>query len=192
MIFSMILTLTPNARGDLPEGQLMDVAMEAGLGRSLCIIGCHGLGADYTSAAQIFDDLMAGIDVRIRERKVPVAEPLILLVHWTSAITENDGSLLNCLTPAAFWAKEKFADIVGARGVWSAIDMVLRHSPVPVRFVGVGHSFGCKVICAAFRQVVRAGIPSNAVAFHAHLLAPAMPDNALEPLGIYSELLKLP
>ena len=120
-------------------------------------------------------------------------------IHWPSEITEDANSLLNALQLFTFYTMEHRADAVGKNALYTILRLMLAArsgTGSPLRFILLGHSFGCKVVCAALQDLqtdiangtisVEAGTSFNAV-----LLEPATDNDNLEPGDIYGDVCKL-
>src|SRR5579872_4196925 len=86
----------------------------------------------------------------------PPRDNLGVGIHWPSEITEDPESPLNALQVLTFYTTEHRADIVGRNAVYSMLRLILASrmgSPLPLRIFMFGHSFGCKVICAALQDM---------------------------------------
>jgi hypothetical protein len=127
-------------------------------------------------------------------------ENLGIGIHWPSEITEDQTSPLNALQLFTFYTMEHRADAVGRNAVYAMLRLVLKlrlGSGLPFRVFLLGHSFGCKVICAALQDTqvdVANGtieIPSG-TEFRAVLLEPATDRDNLEPGDIYGDVHQLP
>lgn len=115
---------------------------------------------------------------------------LAIGIHWPSTLSENARDWINLAEGASFYTMEKRADEVGAGAGAALLRMVLAQSPRPTRIHLIGHSFGCKVICAAIQHLIEnspaeiyAGIDFNLV-----LLQPAFEDNSLSATHRYARL----
>jgi hypothetical protein len=121
-------------------------------------------------------------------------------LHWPSEITEDPSSPLNALQLLTFYTMEHRADVVGRNGLYSMLRLVLRSrlgSGLPFRIFMLGHSFGCKVICAALQDMqvdVNNGtieIPAG-TEFRVVLLEPATDCDNLESGDIYGNVYQVP
>jgi hypothetical protein len=77
-------------------------------------------------------------------------------LHWPSMLSEDTGALLNRLEATSFYTMEKRADTIGHHGLYAIIRMAIEANQAggpPLRFHFLGHSFGCKVVCAALQEV---------------------------------------
>jgi hypothetical protein len=121
-------------------------------------------------------------------------------IHWPSEITENPGSLLNALQVLTFYTMEHRADAVGRNAVYAILRLILQTrlgAGSPLRIFLLGHSFGCKVICAAL-QDMQVDVIGNTIVippgteFRVVLLEPATDQDNLEPTDIYGDVQKVP
>jgi hypothetical protein len=118
-------------------------------------------------------------------------------IHWPSEITEDPGSPLNLAQLFTFYTMEQRADAVGRNATYSILRSILTareaDSTLAMRIVLLGHSFGCKVICAAL-QDLQSDIADGTIAappkttFRVVLLEPATDADNLEPGDIYGNV----
>jgi len=129
----------------------------------------------------------------------PPRDHLGVGIHWPSEITEDPNSPLNALQLFTFYTMEHRADAVGKNAVYTMIRLMLQSragTGLPLRFMLLGHSFGCKVICAAL-QDLQVDIANGTIAveqgtlFNAVLLEPATDNDNLEPGDIYGDVCQL-
>ena len=120
-------------------------------------------------------------------------------IHWPSEITEDSNSPLNVLQLFTFYTMEHRADAVGKNAVYTMLRLMLAAragTGSPLRFILLGHSFGCKVVCAAL-QDLQTDIANGTISvepgtsFDAVLLEPATDNDNLEPGDIYGDVCKL-
>ena len=75
-------------------------------------------------------------------------------IHWPSMLNEdNPHALVNWLEAFSFYTMEKRADVVGETGAASLAQLIYRvhkESRGELRVHVLAHSFGCRVVCAAF------------------------------------------
>jgi predicted alpha/beta hydrolase family esterase len=77
-------------------------------------------------------------------------------LHWPSMLSEDTDSLVNRVEITSFYTMEKRADTVGHNGVYAILRMAIeanQAAKTPLRFHFLGHSFGCKVVCAALQEI---------------------------------------
>lgn len=120
-------------------------------------------------------------------------------IHWPSEITEDPNSPLTAFQLLTFYTMEHRADVVGRNAVYTMLRLLLNArtpTEVPLRIFMLGHSFGCKVICAALQDMQTdvgstITIPPD-TRFRAALLEPATDENNLESTDIYGAVCKIP
>jgi hypothetical protein len=131
--------------------------------------------------------------------KQPPRDSLAVGIHWPSEITEDPTSILNALQLFTFFTMEHRAEAVGKNAVYSMLRLMLQAragTGSPLRIMLLGHSFGCKVVCAAL-QDLQTDIANGTIAvetgtsFNAVLLEPATDNDNLEPGDIYGDVCKL-
>lgn len=158
----------------------------------------HGWSTNADRALVDYDVFSIGLSRRIlQEQQQPPLPPratLELGVHWPSQITEDPDSPLNALQLATFFQMEQRADAVGKNLVYSMLRLALQAQHAPnLRFCLLGHSFGCKVICAALQDLqtdIVGGtivVPSNTT-WRILLLEPATDWDNLEEGDIYGNV----
>jgi hypothetical protein len=129
----------------------------------------------------------------------PPGDSLGVGIHWPSEITEDPTSPLNALQLFTFYTMEHRADAVGRNAVYSMVRLMLAaraSTTAPLRFFLLGHSFGCKVICAALQDlqtdIDNGTIPvGGGTSFSVVLIEPATDNDNLEPGDIYGSVYKI-
>jgi len=121
-------------------------------------------------------------------------------IHWPSEITEDPSSPLNAAQLFTFYTMEQRADQVGRNATYTVLRSILNaraaDSTLAMRIVLLGHSFGCKVICAAL-QDLQTDIVNGTIAtplqttFRVVLLEPATDADNLEPGDIYGSVCEI-
>lgn len=170
------------------------------------IIYSHGWSTDADSALDNYAMFSVGLSRRLllseRDGEVAPGRPprpsLDIGIHWPSEITEDPNSPLNDLQLFTFYSMEHRADAVGKNLVYSILRIATKAQAetVGLRFLLLGHSFGCKVICAALQDLytdTQDGtviIPKD-TAWRVVLLEPATDHDNLEPGDIYGGVCKL-
>jgi hypothetical protein len=131
----------------------------------------------------------------------PPGASLGIGLHWPSEITEDPSSALNVAQLFTFYTMEHRADAVGSNAGYAILRQILQEratgGTLPTRLFLLGHSFGCKVVCAAlqdlYTDIAGKTIPLAAgTQFRVVLLEPATDDDNLEPGDIYGDVSKLP
>lgn len=170
------------------------------------IIYSHGWSTNADSALDSYAVFSIGLSRRLLLAQD--AEPGILAlpprpsldvgIHWPSEITEDPNSPLNALQLFTFYTMEQRADAVGKNLVYSLLRIALaaRLGKAGLRFLLLGHSFGCKVICAALEDlqadIENATIPvAEGTSWRVVLLEPATDWDNLEPSDIYGNVKRL-
>ncbi len=121
-------------------------------------------------------------------------------IHWPSEITEDPKSPLTALQLLTFYTMEHRADVVGRNAVYAMLRLLFRARPnagTPLRVFMLGHSFGCKVVCAAL-QDMQTDVDGSAIAippnteFRIVLIEPATDEDNLESKDIYGSVHRVP
>lgn len=125
----------------------------------------------------------------------PPGQSLAIGLHWPSMLSEDNGSPINFGEIGSFYTMEKRADAIGEHGLYSILRSIVeanRAAGAPkLRFHFLGHSFGCKVVCAALQAIMedeRGTQTGEALDLHAVLLQGAFEHNELEVGGKYERL----
>lgn len=121
-------------------------------------------------------------------------------IHWPSEITEDPASPLNALQLLTFYTMEHRADAVGRNAVYAMLRLILAArvgTQLPLRIFLLGHSFGCKVICAALQDMQTDVLGKTIVIppgteFRVVLLEPATDCDNLETTDIYGNVCQVP
>ena len=126
----------------------------------------------------------------------PPRNALGIGIHWPSEITEDPSSPLNAAQLFTFYTMGHRADAVGKNAVYTILRKTLQSrtgSALPLRIFLLGHSFGCKVLCAALQDLqvdIANGTISTpaSVSFRIVLLEPATDNDHLETGDIYGNV----
>jgi hypothetical protein len=168
----------------------------------------HGWSTDAYRAMDEYNSFSVGLakQILLIERQSPGTllhpphDSLGVGIHWPSEVTEDPSSPLNDLQLFTFYTMEHRADAVGRNAVYALLRLMLSsraQGDPPLRFSLLGHSFGCKVICAAL-QDLRTDIDNGTIplpqgtSFSAVLLQAATDNDNLEPGDIYGAVSTLP
>ncbi|HEX3670250.1 MAG TPA: hypothetical protein VHT92_00965 [Candidatus Cybelea sp.] len=121
-------------------------------------------------------------------------------IHWPSEITEDPNSPLSAFQLLTFYTMEHRADVVGRNAVYAMLRLLLSariSTGVPLRIFMLGHSFGCKVVCAALQDMQTDVVGKTIVIppdtqFRVVLMEPATDENNLESGDIYGSVCQIP
>jgi hypothetical protein len=121
---------------------------------------------------------------------------LAMGLHWPSMISENQNSVANFLEATSFFTMEHRADNVGENAGYSLLRLLIeaRAGQPPLRFHLIGHSFGCRVVCAGLQALAKdTATVAAANALHAEfnvaLLQGAMDADSFSPGQLYADVL---
>ena len=108
-------------------------------------------------------------------------------------LDDDPTSLLDKAEVLSFYTMEKRADDVGEEGLYAILRLLMR-AVLPgtnIRFNLFGHSFGCKVVCAALEKLAENGLnlPTN-VSLNVILLQAAFSTNSLDVGMPYGEVIR--
>jgi hypothetical protein len=129
----------------------------------------------------------------------PPRESLSIGMHWPVEALDPS-SPLGVLQLYSLYSLEHRADAVGRNAIYSLLRLMFverSNTEAPLRFLLLGHSYGCKAICAALQGLqtdIENGIiyVKSGTSFRVVLLQPATDDDNLEPGDIYGDISKLP
>ena len=208
---SHFITVPIDENGIIFDSDMNDVVKEAVLADPFrfedILVYSHGWSTDAYRAMDEYNRFSTDLAKRLLEIKAasqptltaPPRNSLGVGIHWPSEITEDPKSALNNAQLFTFYAMEHRADAVGKNAVYSLLRLMLTAragSGLPLRIFLLGHSFGCKVICAALHDLqtdIGNGtiqVPAS-LSFRVALLQPATDDDNLEPSDIYGHMVKL-
>lgn len=164
----------------------------------------HGWSTDADQALINYDIFAIGLMRRLLQvqKTGPLPSPprpaLEIGIHWPSEITEDQNSPLNDLQLFTFYTMEHRADAVGKNLVYSLLRIALQaRGAQGLRFFLLGHSFGCKVVCAALQDIYT-DIQNGTIVVDAEtewkvvLIEPATDWDNLEQSDIYGNIGRLP
>jgi hypothetical protein len=199
-----MLTIPSNQNGILLDPSLNSTVATAiaadPFGFEDVFVYSHGWSTDADQAIINYDVFSIGLMRRLLQTQAvaPLPRPpkpaLEIGIHWPSEITEDPNSPLTDLQLFTFYTMEHRADAVGKNLVYSILRMALQARGVEgLRFVLLGHSFGCKVVCAALQDVYT-DIQNDTIALNAQtqwkivLMEPATDWDNLEEDDIYGNI----
>jgi len=201
------LTIPANENGLVLDPAINAVIAEAinadPFGFEDVVIYSHGWSTNADNALDDYDMFSIGLSRRLllEQRqsagvfRTPPRPSLEIGIHWPSEITEDPDSPLNDVQLFTFYTMEHRAEAVGKNLVYSLLRIVLeaRADGAGIRFMLLGHSFGCKVMCAALQDLqtdVNDGtiVISPEVLWRVVLLEPATDWDNLEPSDIYGSV----
>lgn len=205
---SHYITVPVNENGIVFDANMNNVVQEAiavdPFGFQDVFLYSHGWSTDAYQALDMYDQFSVELAKQILLLESggpsvfanPPGDSLGVGIHWPSEITEDPTSPLNALQLFTFYTMEHRADSVGRNALYSMVRLMLAArapTPAPLRFFLLGHSFGCKVVCAALQDIqtdiVNGTIPvGSGTSFRVVLLEPATDNNNLEPGDIYGSV----
>ena len=199
-----MLTIPANENGMVLDASLNVVVKTAiatdPFGFEDVYIYSHGWSTNAETASIDYDVFSIGLTRRLLQvqKAGPLPKPpkpsLELGIHWPSEITEDPNSPLTDLQLFTYYTMEHRANAVGKNLVYSVLRMALQVRGVQgLRFVLLGHSFGCKVVCAALQDIYT-DIANGTIAvdketaWRVVLLEPATDWDNLEENDIYGNI----
>lgn len=149
----------------------------------------HGWWTSAIDAMISYNQFLAGMASVIRFAPGTLA----VGIHWPSMISENSCDWLNLAESASFFTMEQRAEQVGRHGVCNLLRVLcqIMQGASGARIHLIGHSFGCKVICAALDELLKQNALELPADFDLTLLQAAIEDDALGPGGRYEKLATL-
>jgi hypothetical protein len=191
------LPIDPNGVID-PDEQIEDIitrSMSLPFGTTDVFIYSHGWWTDADSALKEYNIATTDFIYLIRQAGIhiqnPAMYPFLIGVHWPSAIEQAPHGIAQLLDPLTFYTMQQRADDVGEEGVYAVLRLVLNNcrAGANVRITMFGHSFGCKVVCAALQKLVTSNIPLPAnVSFAIVLLQAAFSTTRLDKGESYGDV----
>jgi hypothetical protein len=201
------LTIPSNADGTIFDPSLNAIIASAisavPFGFDDVYVYAHGWSTDAEQASVAYDVFSIGLMRRLlveQQQSGPLPSPakstLEMGIHWPSEITEDPNSPLSGAQLFTFFTMKQRADAVGRNLVYSVLRLALAaRQNQPLRFFVIGHSFGCKVVCAALNDIqadLGATIPvSPLTSWRVALLEAATDQDNLERNDIYGNIGKL-
>jgi hypothetical protein len=207
---SHFITVPINENGIIYDVDMNDVVKEAILENPFrfedVFVYSHGWSTNTYGALDEYNRFSTDLAKRLLTLPAvpPLSQPprnsLGVGIHWPSEITEDPKSTLNDAQLFTFYAMEQRADAVGRNAVYSMLRLMLSAragSTLPLRIFLLGHSFGCKVLCAALNDlqidIANKTIQTPAtLSFRVVLLEAATDDDNLEPGDIYGSIKDIP
>lgn len=172
-----------------PAGLLVDPYL-AGEIRS-CMAGvedvyffAHGWQTDFARGAMDYNRFGAELAPYVP----PNRKSLCLAMHWPSVLAQDPWNPVNLLNPFAFYSMEHLADTVGAHAGDAILATAIACATGPVRIIGIGHSFGCRVVARALSQMQA----FSSVTYRAVLLQAAFENDMLQADRDYGNMVRLP
>jgi hypothetical protein len=198
---SHYITIPIDANGVIdPDEQIDDIipkAMSAPFGIEDVFIYSHGWWTNAEAALKEYNvattDFIFSLRTNLARFRRPPPVPFLIGIHWPSMLDDDPNSLLNKAEVLSFYTMEKRADDVGEEGLYAILRLLTSAlSPVAnIRFNLIGHSFGCKVVCAALEKLAENGfsLPAN-VSLNVILLQAAFSTNSLDAGMPYGEVIR--
>lgn len=197
----IILDATTLSTSDTPLTETIKSAIDATpFGFEDVYLFSHGWSTNADQTMIGYDIFSIGLMRCLLITPPPASPPrstLELGIHWPSEITEDPNSDLNKLQLFTFYTMEHRADQVGRNLVYSMLRLVLANrAKQALRLFLVGHSFGCKAICAAlqdlYTDIQNDTIPiSDGTTWKVALIQAATDNDNLEAADIYGNVAKL-
>ena len=196
---SHYITVPIDANGVIdPDEQIQAIvaqAMSTSFGTTDVFIYCHGWWTTADGALKSYNVATTGLIYLSRSKGYPKAEPpmlpLLVGIHWPSMADDDPTGVTNLTEPLTFYTMEKRADDIGQEGLYAILRLIFA-SVKPdstLRISLLGHSFGCKVVCAALEQLAvnQVEVPPE-IRFNVVLLQAAFATDCLDASGIYERV----
>lgn len=196
---SHYITVPIGANGVIdPDEKIQDIitqAMSAAFGTTDVFIYSHGWWTAADAALKSYNVATTGFIYFTRNKGYPKGEPamfpFLIGIHWPSMADDDPTGVANLLEPLTFYTMEKRADDVGQEGLYAILRLLFAavRPGAKLRISLLGHSFGCKVVCAALEQLAVNRIPvPPEIAFNVVLLQAAFATDCLDPGGAYGQV----
>lgn len=196
---SHYITVPIDANGVIdPDERIQDIvsqAMSAAFGTTDVFIYSHGWWTTADAALKNYNVATTGFIYCTRNKGYPKGEPamfpFLIGIHWPSMANDDPTGVANLLEPLTFYTMEKRADDVGQEGLYAILRLLFEalRPGAKLRISLLGHSFGCKVVCAALEQLAVNRIPVPAeVTFNVVLLQAAFATDCLDAGGTYGQV----
>jgi pimeloyl-ACP methyl ester carboxylesterase len=195
------ITIPINANGVIdPDEQIQNIipkSMSATFGTEDVFIYSHGWWTSADAALKEYNVATTDFIYSVRKSPArfgrPPVVPFLIRIHWPSMLDDDPNSLLDKAEVLSFYTMEKRADDVGEEGLYSILRLLMDAvSPeTNIRFSLFGHSFGCKVVCAALEKLAENGfsLPAN-VSLNVILLQAAFSTNSLDAGMPYGRVIR--
>jgi hypothetical protein len=196
--FVIIPVTAQGAYTDLSIAQSLTNAMASPFSFTDVYIYSHGWWTTAEGAMNDYSKFTIGIaGVVLSSAPAATVSALGVGIHWPATISENSGPLANILEPLTYFNRSMMADDVGQEGVYATLRLIIEGRQAAglatTRLHLIGHSFGCKVVCAALQALATqsanllAGLSINVV-----LLQAAFECNALDTGQPYANVPGIP
>jgi len=198
---SHYITVPIDANGVIdPDEQISDIitkAMSTGFGSQDVFIYSHGWWTSADAALKEYNvattDFISVVKMSPGPLSQPPRTPFLIGIHWPSMLSDDDSSLLDKAEVLSFYTMERRADDIGEEGLYAIFRLLfpaIAGLAQNIRINMFGHSFGCKVVCAALEKLAenKVAIPAN-VSFNVILLEAAFPTDALDAGGYYEQVI---
>ncbi len=197
---SHYITVPIDANGVIDPDEQLDhilaTAMSLSFGSQDIFIYSHGWWTSADAALKEYNVATTDFIFAIRNNpaafRLPPLTPFLIGIHWPSMLSDDPTSLLDKAEVLSFYTMEKRADDIGEEGLYAILRLLFAAVPSGknVRVNLFGHSFGCKVVCAALQKLAAnvVAVPAN-VSFNVILLEAAFATNALDAGGCYDKLI---
>jgi hypothetical protein len=196
---SHYITVPIDANGVIdPDERIQDIvkqAMSSAFRTTDVFIYSHGWWTTADAALKNYNVATTGFIYFTRNKGYPKGEPplfpFLIGIHWPSMANDDPTGIANLLQPLTFYTMEKRADDIGQEGLYAILRLLFAEvkPDAKLRISLLGHSFGCKVVCAALeRLAVNAiAVPAN-ITFNVVLLQAAFATDGLEARGAYGHV----
>jgi len=197
---SHYITIPINPNGVIDPDELIDdiiaKAMSPAFGSQDVFIYSHGWWTSADAALKEYNfattDFIYALRSNATNLTAPPQLPFLIGIHWPSMLSDDPNAVLNNIEVLSFYTMEKRADDIGEEGLYSILRLLLSSAPSnkPIRINLFGHSFGCKVVCAALEKLAenQISLPAN-ISFNVILLQAAFTTDALDIGNGYGEVI---
>ena len=196
---SHYITIPIGANGVIdPDEKIQDIisqAMSPGFKTTDVFIYSHGWWTTADAALKSYNVATTGFIYFTRNKGHPKTEapmfPFLIGIHWPSMANDDPTGVSNLAQPLTYYKMEKRADDIGQEGLYAILRLIFAavKPDSNLRISLLGHSFGCKVVCAALEQLAvnRIDVPPN-IRFNVVLLQAAFATDCLDAGGSYERV----
>jgi hypothetical protein len=196
--FVMVPMTSQGAYTDVNIGQCLSAAMTNPFAFTDVFLYSHGWWTTAEDAMNDYSRFGIGLaGVMLSTAAGAELSALGIGIHWPAVISENSSTMANIFEPLSFFNRAMMADDVGQEGGYATLRLLLQARydaglPAP-RLRLMGHSFGCKVVCAALQQMAKESVDLLAgVSIDVVLLEAAFDNDGLDVGNSYEDVPSIP
>lgn len=197
---SHYITIPINANGVIDPDEkidhIIDKVMSPAFGSEDVFLYSHGWWTSADAALKEYNVATTDFILSIRQNTPrlahPPVSPFLVGIHWPSMLDDDPAALVDKLEVLSFYTMGKRADDIGEEGVYSILRLIMSSAPTNkrIRINLFGHSFGCKVVCAALQKLAQNGfvLPPN-ILINLILFQAAFVTDGLDAGQVYGQVI---